>query len=97
MPWDDFGDSWRHEVLFEGQSEPIEGQDYPRCIEGAGACPPEDVGGVVGYAEFLAALADPDHAEHKNLQAWSGGGFSPDAFDPAAATERMRQGLPDWD
>jgi hypothetical protein len=26
---------------------------YPRCLSGARRCPPEDCGGVHGYAEFL--------------------------------------------
>jgi hypothetical protein len=92
----DFGDSWQHEVLFEGRSPPEERELYPRCLEGEGACPPEDVGGVWGYADFLEAIADPDHEEHDDLLRWAGGRFDPDAFSPAAATRRMKQGLPDW-
>jgi hypothetical protein len=54
------------------------------------------VGGVWGYADFLEAIADPDHEEHDDLLRWAGGRFDPDAFSPAAATRRMKQGLPDW-
>jgi hypothetical protein len=69
----DFGDSWHHEVLFEGMLPPERGKRYPVCLEGARACPPEDVGGVWGYQDFLAAITDPDYAEREELLAWAGG------------------------
>ncbi len=92
----DFGDGWPHEVLFEGVRRPEAGQRYPVCLEGARACPPEDVGGTGGYEVFLEALADPRHERHAEFRDWIGGGFDPEAFDPAVATKRMKKGLPDW-
>jgi hypothetical protein len=92
----DFGDGWRHEVSAEGRPPAEAKERYPACLEGEGACPPEDVGGVWGYADFLEAIADPDHEQHDELLHWAGGKFDPEAFSPAAATRRMRQGLPDW-
>jgi hypothetical protein len=91
----DFGDSWDHEVLLEGCPAPEPGTKYPICIEGRRACPPEDVGGVWGYAEFLAALANPKHERHDEFLEWAGP-FDPDEFDPAEATKAMKTGLPDW-
>ena len=49
-------------------------------------CPPEDCGGIDGYREFLATIADPGHPEHESLLAWAGGDYTPDAFDPASVT-----------
>jgi hypothetical protein len=92
----DFGDGWRHEVLFEGCLRAERGQRYPVCLEGARVCPPEDVGGVWGYQEFLEAIADPGHEEHEEMLEWVGGQFDPEAFDPAEATRAMHRGLPDW-
>ena len=92
----DFGDSWLHEVLFEGRRQAEPGTRYPRCLEGARACPPEDVGGIWGYMDFLAAIADPEHEQHEQMREWIGGKFDPRAFNPAAATRRMRSGLPNW-
>jgi len=43
--------------------EPAPGATYPVCITGRRACPPEDVGGVWGYAEFLEAIRNADHPE----------------------------------
>ncbi|MCH8046134.1 MAG: plasmid pRiA4b ORF-3 family protein [Planctomycetes bacterium] len=92
----DFGDGWEHEVLFEG-CPPIEkGKKYPICLEGERACPPEDVGGVGGYQNFLAAIADPKHEEHSSFLERCGGSFSPDKFEPKKATREMKKGLPDW-
>jgi hypothetical protein len=92
----DFGDSWRHEALFEGVVPAERDKRYPVCLEGARACPPEDVGGTGGYQDFLEAIADPGHEDHDGLLGWAGGSFDPEAFDPAAATREMHRGLPDW-
>lgn len=92
----DFGDGWEHLIEFESRVTPGPGERRPRCVEGQGACPPEDVGGVWGYADFLEAIADPDHEEHESFLEWVGGKFNADAFRPTEATRRMKQGLPDW-
>lgn len=86
----DFGDSWDHEILVEAILPPEPGVAYPVCIAGKRACPPEDVGGVWGYAGFLDALADPDHEEHDSYLAWLGGPFDAEAFDLAAANQKLR-------
>jgi hypothetical protein len=92
----DFGDGWRHEVLFEGCLRAERGKRYPVCLEGARACPPEDVGGIWSYQEFREAIADPDHEQHEELLEWVGGRFDPEKFDPAKATKEMRKGVFDW-
>jgi hypothetical protein len=91
----DFGDGWEHEVLFEGCLEPEKGKKYPVCLEGKRACPPEDVGGVWGYEDFLGAIADPKHERHEEFMDWNGP-FDPDDFDPKKTTREMKKGLPDW-
>jgi hypothetical protein len=92
----DFGDGWRHEVLFEGFLRAEPRRKYPLCLEGERACPPEDVGGTSGYREFLEAVTDPEHEDHDGLLEWAGGSFDPEAFDAAAATKEMRRGIFDW-
>jgi len=91
----DFGDGWLHEILFEGCPSPEKGKKYPLCLEGKRACPPEDVGGVWGYVEYLEALANPTHERHEELLEWAGP-FDPEHFDAGEATKEMREGLPDW-
>jgi hypothetical protein len=92
----DFGDSWDHELVVEKVGPPDSGAKYPVCVDGKRACPPEDVGGVWGYADFLVAIVNPDHEQHEDMLEWVGGRFDPNEFDPATATRRMRRGLPDW-
>ena len=91
----DFGDDWQHEVLYEGCLRAEKGQRYPLCVEGERACPPEDIGGVWGYAEYLEARADPKHEQHGEMLQWRGP-FDPEEFDAEKATKAMRRGLPDW-
>lgn len=79
----DFGDGWEHELVHEGLVARETGARYPRCVDGARACPPEDCGGVGGYEEFVRAMRNPKHRRHKELREWSGGPFDPEAFDPA--------------
>lgn len=64
----DFGDDWQHEILLEAILLPDAEAFYPCCIAG-------------GYADYLEALADPEHEEHENLLAWRGP-FDPEAFSP---------------
>jgi hypothetical protein len=71
----DFGDSWQHEIVLEKTLEPEPKVKHPRCVEGAMSCPPEDCGGVWGYAEFLEAIADPNHDRHEDMLEWVGGEF----------------------
>ena len=91
----DFGDGWEHEVLYEGSLPLEKGKKYPLCLEGERACPPEDVGGVWGYADFLEAIADPKHEQHDDFVEWAGDS-DPAEFDPKKATRDMKKGLPDW-
>jgi hypothetical protein len=92
----DFGDSWDHEVLFEGVVRADPKAKYPLCLEGERACPPEDCGGIWGYPEFVEAIQNPGHERHEELLEWVGGSFDPEEFDPVKATKAMRKGLPDW-
>jgi hypothetical protein len=86
----DFGDGWDHAVLVEKVLPPEPGATYPVCIAGKRACPPEDCGGIWGYADFLEAISDPDHEEHDSMLEWIGGEFDPEAFDLAEVNRRLR-------
>ena len=70
---------------------PEAGVHYPVCLKGKGACPPEDVGGVWGYAGFLEAISDPNNSEHDEYLEWVGGEFDPDEFDLQEVNEQLRQ------
>lgn len=85
----DLGDSWQHEVLIENIGPPEPGRRYPVCLAGGLACPPEDVGGIDGFYEFLEAIGDPAHFEHDRMLTWVGGGFDPEAFDLDQANQAL--------
>jgi hypothetical protein len=91
----DFGDSWQHEIVLEKVTESEPGIRYPRCLDGDRACPPEDVGGVYSFADYVEAITDPSHSEYDNFLEWNGP-FDPVEFDAAKTTRRMRKGLPTW-
>jgi hypothetical protein len=97
----DFGDNWEHTLYVEKILPPEPAQRYPFCLAGQNACPPEDVGGIGGYARFLEALQDPADAEHGEYLEWIGGEFDPEAFDleeVSDALNRMRvQWAPLWE
>jgi len=76
----DFGDDWRHEVRLEKILLREDGVSYPRCLAGARACPPEDCGGVWGYAHMLEVVQDPKHEEREDMIDWIGESFDPENF-----------------
>lgn len=87
----DFGDSWEHRIVVEATSKPVADWRYPLCVAGERACPPEDVGGVPGYEEFLKAVADPAHEEHESTLVWIGGAFDPAGFDINCVNRELRR------
>jgi|LFRM01.1.fsa_nt_gb hypothetical protein len=78
----DFGDSWEHRITVE-DILPDDGTlaGFAECIDGKRACPPEDCGGVPGYADFVETITDPENEEYESMLEWVGGAFDPEAFD----------------
>ena len=87
----DFGDGWQHEVVVEKGVDKEAGIHYPICIEGTRACPPEDVGGIGGYASFLKAIRDRRHPDYKQYVEWIGGHFDSEAFDLDAVNRELKR------
>lgn len=85
----DFGDNWEHTVVLESLEEKAMDAKYPRCLDGARACPPEDCGSVPGYESLLEILADPKHEEFEEMKEWAGD-YEPEHFDKDKATEAMQ-------
>jgi len=48
-----------------------------------GCCPPEDVGGIFGFKEFLRIMNRKSHPERKSYIEWYGSVFNPDIVNLA--------------
>lgn len=83
----DFGDGWEHRVVLEKVFPYESGARAPKCIAGRRGCPPENVGGIWGYAEFLEAYKDSSHPEHEEMVEWAGEYFDPERFDVSEVNE----------
>jgi len=88
----DFGDGWEHIIEVQKVTEPEPGMEYPVCLAGKNACPPDDCGGVWCYYEMLKALQDPSHESHDEYIEWLGEGFDPQAFD----LDQVNAALAEW-
>jgi len=89
----DFGDEWLHDITLEKIFPAGVGVTRAACTAGKGACPPEDCGGVWGYEELKATLADPDAEEHADMLEWlglaSGDDFNPKEFSAEEVNRRL--------
>lgn len=92
----DFGDYWQHMVTLEDIVPSDPAQKYPRIVDGARCCPPEDCGGSCGYADLLDILSKPRHKEHRHMREWAGEHFDPERFSAPAAEAliQRRRSLP---
>jgi hypothetical protein len=75
----DFGDGWEHTVKVERIENAIPGLTSPFLVDAVGRCPPEDVGGLSGYEEFLEIMSDTEHDSYAETRQWVGGPFDPKA------------------
>lgn len=84
----DYGDNWEHEITIQGVNTEYD-KNYPICLMGEGNAPPEDVGGISGYKEFLKVMADANHIENENMQQWAQGQGYKD-FDSDSVNRRLK-------
>ena len=88
----DFGDDWNHKITLEAILPDL--SEDASCIEGKGACPPEDCGGIWGYEQLKEVMSDPLNAEYEEMKEWLG--LMPDEewdanfFDIEAAKDRIK-------
>jgi hypothetical protein len=65
----DFGDSWEHTITLE---KIIKTNVFKATyLEGRGERPPEDVGGSLGYIEYMRIMADDTDPEYVSMKTWS--------------------------
>ncbi len=99
----DFGDGWQLEIIIEiifddasFSQEDTKGETghvlaHVVCLDAQRAGPPEDVGGIGGYEEFVKAIRNRRHPEHSSWLEWVGGSFDPDTFDLEAVNRALQR------
>ncbi|HPX75062.1 MAG TPA: plasmid pRiA4b ORF-3 family protein [Bacteroidales bacterium] len=87
----DFGDDWEHDIVLEKILPYDTKLVYPICVKGKMNCPPEDCGGVWGYADMLEVLKDPEHEDYEELRDWLGEEFDPQFFDIDTVNELLKR------
>lgn len=86
----DFGDQWEHDIQIAGAEEAQYRKQYQVCVDGAGACPPEDCGGPGGYHDLVKVLEDERNPRHQEVSAWARSQLYRERFSTLAATWSMR-------
>ncbi|MGE4285300.1 MAG: plasmid pRiA4b ORF-3 family protein [Phycisphaerae bacterium] len=78
----DFGDEWRHEIVLENSAYAQPEDRLPIiCVDGERTCPPEDVHGPWGYAEFCEAMTKGCGRKYADYLDWYGDDFDSEHFD----------------
>ncbi len=84
----DFGDNWEHVIMLEKVMPANEGKPYPIILDGARACPPEDIGGIPMFEEFLDYLSGSNDDELREMFDVPGlQGYDPELFDMQALNQ----------
>ncbi len=91
----DFGDSWEHDVWYKGEREYLP-DEKPSItfVKGAGACPPEDCGGIWGYEDLLEIRKKKKHTkEERERLMWNlmYEDYDPDFCDDEEIDEMMQE------
>ncbi len=98
----DFGDGWDHTILFEKELSKDNKLEYPACLKGENACPPDDCGGLGGYDRLLTILKNSKSPEYREMCEWmgieSGDEFDPFEFKPSEVEfSDPKERLKEWE
>ncbi len=84
----DFGDGWEFIIRLEDIANDYY-FGYPTLLDGAETAPPEDVGGIPGFYDFLEVYRDDKHPEHEEMKVWADSqGFK--EYDPEWINELLK-------
>ncbi|WP_287815767.1 plasmid pRiA4b ORF-3 family protein [Pseudomonas sp.] len=92
----DLGDDWLHEITVSPYHGVPRVSSAPFCVEGANACPPEDSGGPIAYADFVEAITDPAHPDHPAMVDWHGQDFDPQAWAITTTNRHLKKLQQAW-
>ncbi len=89
----DYGDSWEHTITVEDFIR--ENGNKPEILDGQGACPPEDCGGIFGFEDLKECLVtgSPSKLHGERWEPWlkecGYKNYDPSVFDLKAAKKRL--------
>ena len=92
----DYGDDWEHKILLEKILPANPPARYPRLTAGRRACPPEDCGGIDGYARSLSIRsgASSSSEDDESDDGWFPASFDSEEFDLLEANRRLTSWVP---
>ena len=86
-----FDEGWNVEIALESHHLLRKGEEYPRCVDGARAGPPEDCGGPGAYQDMLACIKEPETDLGREWLEWLGPDYDPDDCDLAKINRALRK------
>ena len=91
----DYGDGWEHLITIMRVLDAAPGTKYPNLVAGANCAPIEDIGGIGGFYEYVAASQDPSHPSRQSFEEWLGAermkDFDHERFDKELVERRFKK------
>ena len=91
----DYGDCWEHKITVEKiiPEASVQKNELFTCLDGAGACPPEDCGGSDGIDRivYLMENSDKNQEEYDRIMEWLGERFDKDEFSKDEVNRSLRR------
>ncbi|XP_051161052.1 uncharacterized protein y4hQ-like [Leptopilina boulardi] len=82
----DMNDAWIHDIILINIFNAVANVNYPKCIDGKGACPPDDCGGSSGYMHLLSLRKKKQITENEQQELenffMEGPNYDTNYFDP---------------
>jgi hypothetical protein len=88
----EYGTKWTVRIMLLSRYE-TEEQKPAHCVAGAGAAPPEFVGGPLRFRRFISALEGGTDAERQGAEEELGRNFDPRDFNLEACNKNLSSGL----
>ncbi|MCL2478454.1 MAG: hypothetical protein FWF22_03070 [Treponema sp.] len=88
----EYGTKWTVKIILLA-SYPVVDKEPIRCVAGAGASPPETIGGPLRFKRFISALSAADGTERLGANQELGQNFKPDLFDIESCNRNLNCGF----
>ena len=86
----DMGDNWEHTIELQAFTDADPSIQYPFCMDGAMACPPDDCLGIHHFNYILDILNDKSHPEYKSIRTYLPKNYNPALFDIRMTNKKLK-------